>query len=112
MLLKGFALNTAVVHTTKTLVDKWRPTAQNPDSFPSDHTAAAFGGASFIQTRYGYSYGIPAYALASFVGDTVNFDAYAEIDVGGAGDEYMLDATLQYRYKMSKHWGLGGGYRY
>ena len=68
MLVKGFALNTVVVHTTKFSVEKWRPKGQNPESFPSGHTAAAFGGAAFIQTRYGYEYGIPAYALAGFVG--------------------------------------------
>ena len=68
MLVKGFSLNVATVHSTKLLVDKWRPKAQNADSFPSGHTAAAFGGASFIQTRYGYKYGIPAFALASYVG--------------------------------------------
>ena len=70
MFAKGFALNVATVHTTKFLVDKWRPKAQNPDSFPSGHTAAAFGGAAFVQTRYGYAYGVPAFALASFVGYT------------------------------------------
>ena len=39
-------------------------------------------------------------------------ELYAELDGGGAGDEYVLDTTLQYRYKMSKHWDIGGGYRY
>jgi len=86
MLVKGFGLNTITVHTTKALVDKWRPTGQNPDSFPSGHTAAAFGGASFIQTRYGYGYGIPAYALASFVGYSriVSENHYADDVVAGA----------------------------
>ena len=68
MLVKSLTLNLAVSHTVKFTVDKWRPKGQNPNSFPSGHTAAAFGGASFIQTRYGYAYGIPAYALATFVG--------------------------------------------
>jgi len=39
-------------------------------------------------------------------------ELYAEIDGGGAGSEYLIDATLQYQYKMSKHWDIGGGYRY
>ena len=44
----------------------------NPDtqgtSFPSGHTMAAFWGASFIQRRYGWGWGTPAYALAAFTG--------------------------------------------
>jgi membrane-associated phospholipid phosphatase len=37
-------------------------------SFPSGHTSMAFSGASFLQRRYGWKYGLPAYAAASFVG--------------------------------------------
>jgi len=37
-------------------------------SFPSGHASVAFSGASFLQKRYGWKYGIPAYAAASFVG--------------------------------------------
>jgi len=36
-------------------------------SFPSGHTSAAFQGASFIQLRYGWRAGLPAYAGATFV---------------------------------------------
>jgi len=39
-------------------------------SFPSGHTSVAFSGASFLQKRYGWKYGIPAYIAASFVGWT------------------------------------------
>ncbi len=46
--------------------------AERPDggsmSFPSGHTAAAMGGAAFLQMRYGMRYGIPAYIVASYVG--------------------------------------------
>jgi membrane-associated phospholipid phosphatase len=37
-------------------------------SFISGHTSAAFSGATFIQRRYGWKYGIPAYLGAAFVG--------------------------------------------
>ena len=36
-------------------------------SFPSGHAASAFVGAAFLQRRYGWSYGGPAYAAATFV---------------------------------------------
>lgn len=38
------------------------------ESFPSGHTAVAFSSAAFLQNRYGYAFGLPAYAAASFVG--------------------------------------------
>ena len=37
-------------------------------SFPSGHTAAAFSAAGFLERRYGWWYGIPAFALASLTG--------------------------------------------
>jgi len=51
----------------KQLVDKKRPNGES-QSFPSAHTSLAFAGAGFIQQRYGWKYGIPAYIGASFVG--------------------------------------------
>ena len=32
------------------------------------HTSVSFAGAAFIQRRYGWKWGIPAYAVASYVG--------------------------------------------
>jgi PAP2 superfamily len=37
-------------------------------SFPSGHTALAFTGAEFIRKEYGLLWGLPAYAIASYVG--------------------------------------------
>jgi membrane-associated phospholipid phosphatase len=56
------------VHALKAAVDKWRPNYSDENSFPSGHTAAAFTGAAFLQTRYGSRYGVPGYLLAAFVG--------------------------------------------
>lgn len=44
------------------------PDAGENDSFPSGHTSLAFSSASFIQRRYGWQVGAPAYLLASYVG--------------------------------------------
>ena len=38
------------------------------DSFPSDTSAMAFAPAQFLWQRYGWEYGLPAYAAAAFVG--------------------------------------------
>ena len=45
-----------------------RPNGSDWHSFPSDSTAVAFSAASYLQIRYGWDYGLPAYALAAFVG--------------------------------------------
>ena len=45
-----------------------RPDGSDNKSFPSGHTAAAFGAAASIYERRGPAEGIPAFALATFVG--------------------------------------------
>jgi len=72
-LAKSFVVGFAIMGSTKVLVDKVRPyetgrSNANMNSFPSGHTWAAFTGASFINRRYGYLYGVPAYLAAGFVG--------------------------------------------
>ena len=49
-------------------IKEQRPDKSDWRSFPSDSTAAAFSAASFLQIRYGWDYGLPAYAVAGFVG--------------------------------------------
>lgn len=39
-------------------------------SFPSGHTSASFATATVLQRRYGWRAGVPAFAVASFVGAT------------------------------------------
>lgn len=36
-------------------------------AFPSTHTMAAFDGATFLMKRYGWQWGIPAYAVSTYV---------------------------------------------
>jgi membrane-associated phospholipid phosphatase len=50
------------------LIDEERPDKSDRHSFPSDSAAVAFSAASFLQIRYGWGYGLPAYAVAGFVG--------------------------------------------
>ncbi len=67
--LKSFLTTVAITHTMKYLIHKRRPNSDHEfNSMPSGHTSASFHAAAFIQMHYGWGYGAPAYALASFVG--------------------------------------------
>lgn len=65
----GFARMELAVYGLKYGIDATRPNGSE-HSFPSGHTAAAFLGAEFIRKEYGWAWGGPAYALASYVGWT------------------------------------------
>ena len=57
-----------MTYALKYLIKKKRPDGSDNHSFPSMHTSVSFTGAAFIQRRYGWKWGIPAYAVASYVG--------------------------------------------
>ena len=81
------AVSTGITQGIKEGVQRWRPELDAPDSFPSGHTTAAFSGASFLHTRYGQNWGVPAYLGAILVGATrVNLERHYLSDViAGAG---------------------------
>ena len=65
---KSMGANLAATWVLKYAINKPRPEGRTDGhAFPSGHTSFAFQGASFLQRRYGWKYGIPAYAVASYV---------------------------------------------
>ncbi len=50
------------------VVREQRPNRADWHSFPSDSAAISFSAASYLQIRYGWAFGVPAYVLAAFVG--------------------------------------------
>ena len=57
----------ATTYALKYIVQKQRPDQSNNLSFPSGHSTVSFTGAAFLQHRYGWKFGIPAYALSTYV---------------------------------------------
>ena len=62
------ATELAATQILKWAVKEDRPDHSNRHSFPSGHTASAFANATFLQRRYGWKLGVPAYVLATYVG--------------------------------------------
>lgn len=58
------ATTSAATHIWKAISGKMRPGSDARTSFPSGHTSAAFSGAAFIGTRYGWMWGLPSYGAA------------------------------------------------
>ncbi len=57
-----------VTYALKYAVKKERPDRSDNHSFPSMHTSVSFTAASFIQRRYGWKWGVPAYVVSTYVG--------------------------------------------
>lgn len=62
------ATELAAVYLLKYTVRERRPDYSNRHSFPSGHSASLFANATFLTRRYGWKFGVPAYALATYVG--------------------------------------------
>jgi len=62
----GLTVGTA--YGLKQIVHEERPDHSDDQSFPSDTAALAFAPAAYLWDRYGWEYGLPAYAAAAFVG--------------------------------------------
>lgn len=67
----------------KAFGEKTRPDDTSATSYPSGHAAWAFWGASFLDSRYGPAWGIPAYALAALT-------AYSRVEA----DKHYPDDVL------------------
>ena len=63
---ESVALTLGVTYGLKYTIDERRPNG-GTQSFPSAHTSISFSAAEFMRKRYGWEYGVPAYAAASFV---------------------------------------------
>lgn len=63
---ESLAVTLGATFVLKYSIDESRPNGGS-QSFPSGHTSVSFSAAEFMRKRYGWEYGVPAYAAASFV---------------------------------------------
>ncbi len=98
---KGLLLNEAITYGLKIAVHKPRPDGSNNHGFPSGHTSTTFHSASFIFHRYGWEYGIPAFALAGFCSYTrIDADKHDGWDILGGivigiGSTYLFTTAYE-----------------
>lgn len=121
---KGFVLNQAITFGLKYVIDKKRPFGNGDRAFPSGHTSTTFQSAAFIQRRYGWKYGIPAYLLSGFTGySRLNARRHDGWDVlagamVGIGSAYLFttdkkDQSLKWTYYSCEgNYMLGIQYRF
>jgi membrane-associated phospholipid phosphatase len=107
--LAGLMLRTTLVSGLTTNILKYtirekRPDSQNKNSFPSGHTTTAFAFASVIESQHGSYYGIPAYAMASFVGlSRINDNKHYLFDVlAGSLVGTMYGLSISHRDQNSQ----------
>jgi membrane-associated phospholipid phosphatase len=98
-LVESETLTLGVTYGLKYTVNERRPNG-GKNSFPSGHTSVAFSSAEFMRKRYGWEYGLPAYALASFVAYSrvESREHYAHDVIAGAGIGILSSYLFTKRY--------------
>lgn len=92
--VRALGVGAATTAVLKLAIDKDRPDGDGNDSFPSMHSTVAFGSAAFIQQRYGWKYGLPAYGAATFVGySRVHADRHDWSDVAAGAAIGVLSSN-------------------
>ena len=85
----------------KHVIREQRPDKSDFQSMPSDTAALGFAPAQFLWDRYGWEYGLPAYAAATFVGwSRVDADKHHWYDVAAsAGIAFGMSKIFTTRYR-------------
>jgi membrane-associated phospholipid phosphatase len=99
-------LTVGTAYGLKSIVREQRPDGSDYHSFPSETTALSASGSSFLWGRYGWQYGLPAFAVTQFVSysrvqakqhhwyDTLASSALA------AGYGFILTTPFEKRYHI------------
>lgn len=111
------AVTTAgITYALKYSVRKERPDHSDHHSFPSMHTATSFAAAAFIQRRYGWQWGLPAYIVSTYVGWSRiygkkhdGWDVLTGAAIG-AGCSYIFTRPFARKHQLSLQPVAGDGY--
>lgn len=103
MYAKGLTMNLAVTLALKEIVNKERPNGEDFKSFPSGHTSITFQAAAFMQKRYGWEYGIPAYLVASYTGFSRVYAKKHYVEDVLAGAAFGILSSYLFTKKLEKN---------
>jgi len=110
-LLKTGLVAAGLTQSLKLIINKKRPNGGD-HAFPSGHTSSAFMGAAFLERRFGWKVGVPAYILAGFTGWSrvhANKHDYWDVLAGaiiGTGSAYLF--TKPYMKNVDLNMSLEG----
>lgn len=92
------------------IVREQRPDHSDFHSFPSDTAALADAPADYLWARYGWQYGVPAYAAALFVGySRVDAKKHHWYDVAASSViAFGVNYAIVTRYHENEHYRLYG----
>lgn len=98
----AFGSTMAITHLFKVIIPEKRPDSNALNSYISGHTSAAFSGATLIYKQYGWKFGLPAMAAASYVGwSRVASERHHEGDVyRGAALGLGVTLLISAKYKQ------------
>jgi len=92
---KSLGMTVAGTLVLNTLIHKDTPDGNDNDAFTSGHAGISFSSAAFMQRRYGWRTGLPAYAVAGYVGWLrVKTDEHDWYDVIGGAALGIASSTL------------------
>lgn len=114
-LLSG-ATAMGTTYLLKEIIKKERPNHADHHSFPSMHSTISFSSAAFIQRRYGWKWGIPAYVLSTYVAwsrvygkEHDGWDVLAGAVIG-AGSSYIFTRPFAKKHQLTLSPVAGDGH--
>ena len=114
-LLSG-ATAMGTTYLLKEIIEKERPNHADHHSFPSMHSTISFSSAAFIQRRYGWKWGIPAYVLSTYVAwsrvygkEHDGWDVLAGAVIG-AGSSYIFTRPFAKKHQLTLSPVAGDGH--